>query len=94
MRLPTIQMKLENSSISNFESRLKTLEEQFYLPVNDLVLELPFKIDLKTIEDVRTFDNNLSDYEYMNKVVSNRRKMRKILFFETFYFFRKNQWNF
>lgn len=72
MLLPPVQIKEENSSISSFESRLQTLEQQFYIPVNDVELELPFKIDLKTVEDVRKFDLYLSDYEYMNKVVSNQ----------------------
>lgn len=72
MLLPPVQIKVENSSISSFESRLQTLEQQFYIPVNDVELELPFKIDLKTVEDVRKFDLYLSDYEYMNKVVSNQ----------------------
>lgn len=89
MLLPPI----ENSSISSFESRLKTLEQQFFIPVNDFDLELPFKIDLKTVEDVRRFDHNLSDYEYMNKVVSIINSCRRE-FFLIFFFCRKSQWNF
>lgn len=53
-----------------FESRLKNLEQQFYLPVTDFCSDGPFRIYLKTIADVQRFDNELSDFEYMNKVVS------------------------